>query len=126
VEVREEVNMSETKTSIGEISVHLAYAGAGEQVVHLSEGATVADLLRLAGSSATGQAVYVDGVSIEDTIRLHDGAVVTIVSAPGQATGAGPWHATVPAFCDDSLFLEYAEALKSRRVEVGPEEDRVE
>jgi hypothetical protein len=40
---------------------------------------------------------------------------VTIVPQPGNAAGAEPWRATIPALRDEDLFREYTEALEARR-----------
>ncbi len=116
--------MSEPKTLSEEILVHLVRAGVGAQHYHLTEGTTLADLLRLSGSATTDQAVFVDGVPPEEGLSLHDGVVVTIVPRLKSATGDEPWCATVPAFRDEALFQEYSEALEIRRQEFVPEEGR--
>jgi len=113
--------MNEPKTSTEEILVHLVRPGFGTRDYHLSEGATLADLLRLSGTTAN-QAVLVDGLPPEEGLALREGLVVTIVSRPKNVTGDDPWHAAVPAFRDEALFQEYSEALRSRRQEADPEE----
>lgn len=113
--------MSE-KTSTAEIQVHLVRPGIAARDYHLPEGATLADLLRRSGAPAD-QAVLVDGVTPEEALALHDGAVVTIVPRPEDAAGDEPWRATLPALQDEDLYREYAEALKARRRSEDPEED---
>ncbi len=113
--------MSE-KTSTAEIQVRLVRPGIVARDFHLPEGTTLADLLHRSGSLAAGQAVLVDGVTPEEALALHDGAVVTIVPHSGYAVGAEPWHATIPAFRDDDLFREYTEVLEARRRAEDPDE----
>ncbi len=103
--------MSEPKTSTAEILVHLVRPGVGTRDYHLFEGATFADLLRLSGTLLSNQAVFIDGVSPEEALPLHDGMVVTVV--PKNTPGDEPWRAIVPAFRDDAVFEEYSEALKA-------------
>jgi hypothetical protein len=113
--------MIEPKTSAAEILVHLVRPGVGASDYHLSEGATLADLLRHSGASTTDQAVFVDGVPPEESLPLHNGVVVTIVPRPRHAAGDEPWRAAVPAFRDEALFQEYSAALKTRRQGDDPE-----
>ena len=114
--------MSEPKTSTQEILVHLVRPGFGARDYHLPEGATLADLLRLSGTSTTNQAVFVAGVPPEEGLVLREGVVVTVVPQLGNGAGDEPWRAAVPAFQDEQLFQEYSEAVKARRHEVEPEE----
>jgi len=109
--------MIEPKTSTGEILVHLVRPGVEAGDYHLSEGATLADLLRISGASTTNQAVFVDGVPPEESLPLHNGIVVTLVPLPKSRAGEEPWRAEIPSFRDEGLFQEFSEALKSRRHE---------
>jgi hypothetical protein len=113
--------MSEKTTTV-EIQVHLVRPGVAVRAYQLPEGATLADLLRCSGSAAAGQAFLIDGATPAEALVLHDGAVVTIVPQSGNAVGAEPWRATIPAFQDEDLFREYTEALKARRRAEDPEE----
>jgi hypothetical protein len=114
--------MNESKTSTAEILVHFIRPGVGTRDYHLSEGATLADLLRLSGVSTMNQAVFIDGVPPEEALPLRDGVVVTIVPRPRNAAGDEPWRAAVPAFRDEAISREYSEAMKARR-EVDPGEE---
>src|SRR5437016_5321430 len=114
--------MSE-KTSTAEIQIYLVRPGVAVRVYHLPENATLADVLRRSGTPAEGQAGLVDSVTPEEALELRDGAVVTIVTQPGAATGAEPWRATIPAFRDEDLFREYTEALEARRRSADPTVD---
>jgi hypothetical protein len=118
--------MSELKTSAEAILVHLVRPGVGVRDYHLAVGATLADLLRQSGSLATDQAVFVDGLPLEECLPLHEGVVVTIVPKPSNAAGTEPWRATIPAFRDEALFQEYSEILKARRSEDTSDEDQGE
>ena len=114
--------MSESKASIVEIRVRLIGPDGHADDHHLPDGATLADLLRQAGTDLSNQSVWVDGIKAEEGLSLHDGAIVTIVPSPGDPDRDQPWRAIVPAFQDDALFQEYTEALKARRQAVYPEE----
>ncbi len=103
--------MIDPKASTGEILVHLVHPGVAAGDYHLSEGATLADLLRVSGISTTNQAIFVDGVPPDESLPLHNGIVVTLLPWPGEE----PWRAQIPSFRDESLFQEYTEALKARR-----------
>ncbi len=116
--------MNESRTSTDEILVHFVRPGVGTRDYHLSEGATLADLLRLSGVSMANQAVFIDGVPPEEAVPLRDGVVVTIVPRPRNAAGDEPWRAAVPAFRDEAISREYSEAMKARRESDPGEEPR--
>jgi sulfur carrier protein ThiS len=109
--------MSESGTSTLKISVHLVTPGVGVRDYHLSEGATLADLLRQSATSTTDRAIFVDGLPLEESLPLREGAVVTIVPKPGDSATDEPWRAVVASFRDEALFREYSEILKARRRE---------
>jgi hypothetical protein len=115
--------LSKPETSTSEILVHLVRPGVATRDYHLSEGATLADLVRLSGVSTTDQAVLVEGVPIEEALPLLDGAVVTIAPQSRNVVGIEPWRAAITAFQDDALFQEYRDILETRRHEMIPEED---
>jgi hypothetical protein len=121
-----EAPMSELKTSTAEILVHLVRPGVAKQDYHLAAGATVGDLVRLSQTSMENQAIFVDGVPLEETLPLHEGASVTIVPRPRNAAGAEPWRASIPAFQDEALFQEYSETVRDRRQEINPREEAQE
>jgi sulfur carrier protein ThiS len=114
--------MSELGTSTLKISVRLVTPGVGVRDYHLSEGSTLADLLRQSETSTTDRAIFVDGHPIEECLPLREGAVVTIVPKPENSAADEPWRAVVPAFRDEALFQEYSEILKTRRREDNPDE----
>jgi hypothetical protein len=118
-----EAPMSDLKTATEEILVHLVSPGERMQDYHLTAGATLADLLRLSGTSTTDQDVFVDGVPPEEVLPLHAGVVVTIVPRPRYSVGDEPWRATIPAFQDEALFHEYSDAMKALRDEASPDEE---
>jgi hypothetical protein len=118
-----EAPMSETTTSTAEILVHFIRPGVGTGDYRLSEGATLADLLRLSGASTRDQAVLIDGVPPEEALPLRDGMVVTIVPRPRNAVGDEPWRAAVPALRDETVCREYSEAMKARRRDADPGEE---
>ena len=91
--------MSEPKTSTAEILIHLVRPGVGSRDYHLFEGATLTDLLRLSGTSTTNQAAFVDGVAPEEALRLHNGAVVTIVPRTGIAHHSNAILQKTPGVC---------------------------
>jgi sulfur carrier protein ThiS len=114
--------MGDLKSSTEEILVHLIRPGVGVQDYHLAEGATLADLLRRAGTSTADQVVLVDGIPPEESLPLSIGSVVTLVPRPANIAGGEPWRASIPAFRDEALFREYCDALKARRDEDDSEE----
>jgi hypothetical protein len=121
-----EVPMSKSsETTTSEIVIHLARPGVAAQEYHLPEGATLADFLKSAGLSSTDPQIYIQGVPIEETLRLRDGEVVTIVPR-SSVKGNEPWRATIPAFRDNALFEEYMDILKANRQKEYPEEDSTE
>ncbi len=118
--------MSEQKTSTEEILVHLAAPGGGGRDCHLPAGATLADLLRLTGTSLASQAILVDGLTPEEALQLREGMVVAITPGSRSTKGDEPWRAVVPSFRDEALFQEYCDVLKAHRAEVYPDEDQGE
>jgi hypothetical protein len=115
VKTRKEAPMPEPKTSTEEIVVHLMRPGSGVRDYHLAEGATLADLLLLSGTSTMNHAVLVDGVTPDEAVTLREGAVVTIVPQPSGAVVIEPWRAAIPAFRDEVLYQEYSEVLRALR-----------
>ena len=107
--------MSKPETSTAEILVHLVRAGLRSQDYQLAHGATLADLLRTSGDSTTNSGILIDGVSIEESFILNDGAVVTIAAHRKDDVAKKPWNGIVTAFQDDALFQEYMEILKENR-----------
>jgi hypothetical protein len=103
--------------------VYLIRLGGGVQKYCLPAGATLAELLGQSGAPTTNQAVYVDGVRAEESLPLHDGAVVMIVPWTGEGAVDEPWRATIPSFRDEAVFQQYTEILKARRCDLGPGED---
>jgi hypothetical protein len=120
---RKEATMSKPETTTAEILVHLVRSGVETRDYHLPEGATLADLLRASGVSMTDRTILVDGIRIEETLSLNDGAVITIASHPTNGVGEEPWRAVSTAFQDDALFEEYMAILKAQRREEIPEEE---
>jgi sulfur carrier protein ThiS len=117
--------MNELKASVDEILVHLVLPGVGARDYRLSEGATLAELLRMAETSATGQAILVDGRPLIEGVPLHEGVVVTIIPQAENSPEKEPWRAAIPAFRDEELFREYSEILESQRHEdpIGEDEE---
>ncbi len=102
------------ETTTAEIVIHLARPGVAAQEYHLPEGATLADFLKSAGLSSTDPQIYIQGVPIEETLRLRDGEVVTIVPR-SSVKGNEPWRAKISSFQDDAIFDEYMEIMRELR-----------
>jgi hypothetical protein len=73
-----------------EIRVTLVRPGIGVQKYRLPKGATIADLLRRAEATTTNQAICADGVQVEGTVTLRDGAVVMIIPQSRNPAVAEP------------------------------------
>jgi sulfur carrier protein ThiS len=101
----------------------LVRPGIGVQRYYLSNGATLADLLRRSKATTTNHAVYVDGVVVQESAPLHNGAVVMIVPETRNAALDEPWRATIRSFQDEALFRQYTETLKARHGDLGSDED---
>jgi hypothetical protein len=114
--------MSEPQTSTAEILVHLVRPGVEAQDFHLAEGSTVTDLLRASGIATANQGILIDGVPIEEAVRLVEGAVVTIGSSTGQMRVDKPWHQRISAFQNEELWREYREILENQRRESRSED----
>lgn len=103
--------------------VHLVRTGLGVRKYHLSNGVTLADLLRRSKTTTVSRTVYVDGLPADENIPLRDGSVVTVVPEPTNAAVAQPWLATIPSFQDDEIFEQYRAILKARRRDLSQDED---
>ncbi len=112
-----------SERSTSEIVVQLITPGVPVRDFHLSEGATLADLLRSSGVSTTDQKIFVGGIPIEEALTLSDGAVVTIVPQNKNGVGNEPWRGVISAFQDDALFEEYMAIIKAQRLEDYPDEE---
>jgi hypothetical protein len=62
--------MNELKTSAEAILVHLIRPGFGVRDDRMSEGATLADLLRLSGTLTTDPSILVDGLRPEESLPM--------------------------------------------------------
>jgi hypothetical protein len=105
------------------ILVQLVRPGLGVHTYHLTDGATLADLLHLSRADAADQVVCIDDQVAEEATPLHDGALVTIVPRMRNSAADEPWRATIAAFEDDTLFDDYTEAIKARRGSLEPDEE---
>lgn len=89
----------------------------------LVEGTTLAELLRRAGVATMNRVILMDGAPVEEKVLLQDGAVVTIVPTPRNASADQPWRATIPSFRDEALYQQYRDILETRRTGPGSVED---
>jgi hypothetical protein len=103
--------------------VRLIRVGVGVHNYDLPTGANLAHLLGRANATTTDQAVYLDGVTADETMQLSDGAVVVLVPLPKTATVDELVRATIPSFRDDALFRQYTESLKAHRRDLSEDED---
>ena len=85
-------------------------------------------LLRLAEGLPPERVADHAGIRTEEVTALAAGYAERGLPGIGlggeNAADDEPWLATIPAFRDEALFREYAEALKARRRSVGPEGGR--
>ncbi len=93
--------------------VTLIRQGIGREEYSLSEGATLADLLRQARARAEDVTISIDGRPLEGLVPLPPGAIVTLTPRP-KPVNLG-WIQTYGMFRDDPLFQEMVEASRAIR-----------
>ena len=96
-------------------NVTLLRLGEGKEVIELSEGATLADLLRITGLNARDCEILVDGRPLEDCSMLQTGMIVSVGIAPGSERGRRTWRDTVGMFRDDPLLDQASEEGRNYR-----------
>lgn len=72
------------------VGVVLLRPGVGRQDYALAPGSTVADLLRAAHASLENQAIFIDGRSLAESLRLQPGMVISVV--PRVRNAADSWR----------------------------------
>jgi len=97
------------------ITVTLVGPGVGTEVVELTEGSTVADLLRQTGASACHSNVLIGDKDLTEFVVLEAGMTVFLVSQPKNAADREPWRETIGMFKDDPAFEEMMEAVWAER-----------
>ena len=98
-----------TSPQVGQNHVPLLRFGEGGQRFDLAAGATLADLLREAGSDPAGCQVMIDGRRpIEEAVLLRPGMIVSL-SPKAAALDPEPWRLTVGMFKDDLGFEQLME-----------------
>jgi hypothetical protein len=98
--------------------VVLLRPGVGKQDYHLPAGATLGDLFRAANVDRETHEVLIDGRSLEDSVTLQPGAIVSVTPRPKSAPRTGSWRETIGMFKDIPEFRELVEAVeKSREAE---------
>ena len=88
----------------------------------LPTGATVGDLLRAAHVDPKMNRVLIDGKSLEESIGLTPGSVVTLVPNPVEDDRLPRWERSIGMFKDDEGFAEFVASVQARR-ESEPTED---
>jgi hypothetical protein len=89
--------------------------GAGRQDFQLPAGATLGDLFRAANVDGEGQAILIDGKSVEDFVALQPGMVVSVVPRPGKQPSVGSWREGVGMFHGNDAFRELVKAVERSR-----------
>ncbi len=95
--------------------VILIRMGVGREEYVLPDGATLADLLRVARIEKDGQEILIDGRLIEDLLVLQPGMIVTLAPSPVQVAPKSSWRNTVGMFPDDADFNAMVEAGRAYR-----------
>jgi sulfur carrier protein ThiS len=114
------VRFEETQVSIKQvdrktITVTLVRPGIGTEVVELTEGSTVADLLRQTGANACHSNVFIGDKDLAEYAVLEEGVTVFLVPQPKNAADREPWRETIGMFKDDPAFEEMMEAVWAER-----------
>jgi hypothetical protein len=106
----------DTKPAAAETEgVVLLRMGVGKQEFVLPGGATLADLLREAGVNTDDQEILIDGRSLEDTLVLQPGMIVTVMPRPKETGRQGSWRDTIGMFRGDPVFAQIIDAGRAIR-----------
>jgi len=111
--------MSAEPATVPKSRVTLLRMGVGKEEIELPEGATLADLVRLAGVRTDAQEIFIDGRTLLECLTLPPGAIVSVVPKPGNAAGAGDWRGAVGISRGDPLFEESVKAGRAYRDSQG-------
>lgn len=94
--------------------VTLLRPGIGTETMVLTEGSTLADLLRQAGVRPSNSSIFIDGRELAEHLVLKNGMVITVVpQAKNAATQS--WRDLMGDFHDDPAFEEMMQAVQAAR-----------
>lgn len=97
------------------ITVTLVRPGVGTKVVELTEGSTVADLLRQTGASVCHSNVFISDKDLTEYAVLQEGMTVFLVPQPKNAASEQSWRDLMGDFHDDPAFEELMQAVQAAR-----------
>ena len=114
------VRFGDTEVSIKQvdrktITVTLVRPGVGTKVVELTEGSTVADLLRQTGASTCHSNVFIGDKDLAEYAVLEEGMMVLLVPQPKNAASQRSWRELMGDFHDDLAFEEMMQAVQAER-----------
>jgi hypothetical protein len=98
--------MATVSTAKRSIEVTLFRPDREAQTFTSPEGATLADLLREAGSAIRSPNVQIDGRPIEQVMTLESGMNITIDPEASSGQSNGSWRATVGTFSNPDFLRE--------------------
>jgi sulfur carrier protein ThiS len=99
----------------------------GQQTFRVAEGATLADLLRAAGTEINSPNILIDGSPVDDALKLKSGMIVTIVRRAARAPRSGSWRNSVGTVHDTPAFREMiAEGRAIREADPDASSDRID
>jgi hypothetical protein len=107
--------MGRTSTAKRSVKVTLCTPGLGPRLFSLTEGATLADLLREAGEPTVGPGVVIDGKPIEEFTALKSAMTVSLTLVPPPSAGKRSWRDSVGAVQDTPEFREMVAAGRAIR-----------
>jgi len=107
--------MSTVSTSERCTEVTLSLADGGSRTLTLPEGATLADLLREAGTAIPSPNILIDGRPIEEVLVVKSGMMITILPEPPQARPKKDWRSTVGTVQDTPAFRAMIEEGRALR-----------
>jgi hypothetical protein len=84
--------------------VTLLRMGVGKEEVVLPEGATLADLVRLAHVRVEHQEIFIDGRTLLECLALQPNMIVSVVPRRSNAGNMGDWRGAIGDFKDDPEF----------------------
>jgi len=95
--------------------VTLLRPGIGTETMVLTEGSTLADLLRQAGVKPSNSSIVIDGRELAEHLVLKNGMVITVVPQVKNAASQESWRDLMGDFHDDTAFEEMMQAVQAAR-----------
>jgi hypothetical protein len=102
-------------TANAKTGVTLLRIGVGKERYDLPEGATLADLLRLAQAESDHLEVLIDGRPLAECLVLQPDTIVSVAPKPRDTAPRGDWRRNAGMFRDNPAFEEMTAEIEAKR-----------